>query len=219
LRQHEALGLCSPCWQRDPDRPFIRADNLITRMAEPPPWLHEFVAHLAARHCASRACTMITTLGRLLADEDPNHPQAVLDRARRPGRSMGSLARALEDFFGERRLAMPTDQAERLAGGRRRRRIDAAPVELRPVVEAFAAFMLRARERARRAGTRPRTDITIEAALSTIRDLACFLVSHRSKQDWALVDVHDIEVFLAGLPKARKRRLTVLRQFFRFARA
>jgi integrase len=30
--------------------------------------------------------------------------------------------------------------------------------------------------------------------------------------------VHDIEAFLATLPKARKRRLTVLRQFFRFAR-
>jgi len=30
--------------------------------------------------------------------------------------------------------------------------------------------------------------------------------------------VHDIEAFLATLPKARKRRLTVLRQFFRVAR-
>jgi len=55
--------------------------------------------------------------------------------------------------------------------------------------------------------------------LSTVRDLARFLAAQRGKQDWALADVHDIEAFLATLPKARKRRLTVLRQFFRFARA
>jgi site-specific recombinase XerD len=78
--------------------------------------------------------------------------------------------------------------------------------------------MLAARQRARRAGTRPRTDHTIETALATVRDLARFLAAHRGKQDWALADVHDIEAFLAVLPKARKRRLTVLRQFFRFAR-
>jgi site-specific recombinase XerD len=79
--------------------------------------------------------------------------------------------------------------------------------------------MLAARQRARRAGTRPRTDHTIETALAIVRDLARFLAADRSKQDWALADVHDIEAFLATRPKARKRRLTVLRQFFRFARA
>ena len=78
--------------------------------------------------------------------------------------------------------------------------------------------MLAARQRARRAGTRPRTDHTIETALATVRDLARFLACLRGKQDWALADVHDIEAFLATLPKARKRRLTVLRQFFRLAR-
>jgi len=68
---------------------------------------------------------MISTLGGLLTDEQPNHPQAVLDRARRPGGSIGSLARGLEDFFSEHHLALPTDQAEQLAAGRRQRRIDA----------------------------------------------------------------------------------------------
>jgi site-specific recombinase XerD len=161
---------------------------------------------------------MITALGRLLEGDQPNHPQTVLERARRPGRSMGSLARALEDYFLDRGLALPTDQAERLAGGRRQRRIDATPAPLRPAVEAFAASMLQARERARRAATRPRSDHTIETALSVLRDLARFLNAERGKQDWALVDVHDIEAFLIRLPNARKRRLTVLRQFFRFAR-
>lgn len=41
----------------------------------------------------------------------------------------------------------------------------------------------------------------------------------RGKLDWALVDVHDIEAFLAATPGSRARRLTVVRQFFRAARA
>lgn len=219
LRRHAGLGLCSPCYQRHPDLPFSRADNLIARLDQPPGWLPEFTIHLAARHCPSNACEMITTLGRLLTDEHPNLPQALLERARRPGRSMGSLARALEDFFTTRGLALPTDQAEQLAAGRRQRRIDAVPRPLRPVVAAFDAFRMQAQQRARRAGTRPRSDHTLETALAIMRDLAVFLVSRRDKEDWALVDVHDIEAFLATLPKARKRRLIVLRQFFGFARA
>ncbi|MFB8305917.1 integrase [Kitasatospora purpeofusca] len=219
MRRHAGLGLCSACWQKHPDRPFIAAENLAARLAEPVPWLGDFASHLAERHCASRACTMISTLGRLLEDEQPNHPQALLDRARRPGRSMGSLARALEGFFTQRGLALPTDQAQRLAAGRRRRRIDAAPLPLRPQVQAFAESRLRARERALKAGTLPRTDSTIEAALAIVRDLAHFLTATRNKQDWALTDVHDIEAFLATTPRARQRRLTVLRQYFRFARS
>jgi site-specific recombinase XerD len=187
-------------------------------LPQPPDWLGDFIAHLAARHGPARACTMITVLGQLLEDEHPDHPQAVLERARRPGRSMGSLARALEGFFTARGLALPTDQDERLAAGRRRRRIGAVPEPLRPAADAFGTFMLRARERALRAGTRPRADETIETALATVRDLGRFMDGDLGKRDWALVDVHDIEAFLATLPKARKRRLTVLGQFFRFAR-
>lgn len=132
---------------------------------------------------------------------------------------MGTFARALEDFFMHRGLALPTDQAERLAAGRRKRRIDAVPEPLRPAVAAFDASRMRAQDRARRAGTRPRSNHTLETALSILRDLARFLTEHRGKDDWALVDVHDIEAFLATSSKARKRRLVVLRQFFRFARS
>ncbi len=219
VRRHAGLGLCSACWQKHPDRPFITAANLQERLTDPPPWLGDFAGHLAARHCASRACTMISALGRLLEDEHPNHPQALLERARRPGRSMGSLARALEDFFAQRALALPTNHADQLAAGRRRRRIEAAPLPLRPQIQAFSDALLRARERALRAGTLPRADITIEAALAVVRDLARFLADQRGKLDWALADVHDIEAFLATRPKARQRRLTVLRQYFRFARS
>ncbi|MFC9500414.1 hypothetical protein [Streptomyces sp. NPDC056982] len=219
VRRHAGLGLCSACWQRHPDRSFVRAENLIAELAEPPDWLRDFAADLAAKHCVSRACTMITSLGRLLLDEQPNHPQALLERSRRFGRSMGALARALETFFTGHGMAMATDQAERLAAGRRQRCIDAVPETLRPAVDAFADLMMRSRERARRAGTRPRSDSTVEAALAIMRDLARFLASERGKEDWALTDVHDVEAFLAGSPKARKRRLVVLGQFFRFARS
>ncbi|MFF4309619.1 hypothetical protein [Streptomyces sp. NPDC001507] len=78
---------------------------------------------------------------------------------------------------------------------------------------------MRAQERARRAGTRPRSNHTLETALASMRDLATFLINEQPKTDWSLVDVHDIEAFLTLLPRARKRWLTVLRQFFRFARA
>jgi site-specific recombinase XerD len=210
--------LCSACWQRRPERPFVQAAHLAARLTGPPSWLDGFIAHLAAGHGPARACTIITELGRLLDDEHPHHPQNLLERARTPGRSMGSLARALEDYFTEQGLALPTDQAERLAAGRRQRRLDAVPAPLRPAVARFCKHMLAARQRSRRAGTRPRTDHTIETALATIRDLALFLASQRRKHDWALADVHDIEAFLATVPKSRKRRLTVLRQFFRFAR-
>ncbi|MFC8263877.1 tyrosine-type recombinase/integrase [Streptomyces sp. NPDC057291] len=132
---------------------------------------------------------------------------------------MGSFARALEDFFTLRSLALPTDQAERLAMGRRHRRVEAVPEPLRPAVAAFDISRMRAQDRARRAGTRPRSNHTLETALATLRDLANFLINERDKDGWSLVDVHDIEAFLAVLPRARKRRLTVLRQFFRFARS
>jgi len=217
LRRHAALGMCSLCWQKNPDRAVVRGEHLMTELAAPPVWLLDFVAFLAGRHCPSRAATMIGVLARLLADDHPNDPHAVLDRARRPGRSIGSLARGLQDFFTEQRLASPTDHPERLAAGRRQRRIDATPQSLRPAVQAFADSLLQNRQRARTAATRPRTDHTIEAALRTVRDLAVFL-THRDKADWALVDVSDIEAFIAAAPGAGKSRLTHSRQFFRFAR-
>lgn len=217
LRRHAGLGLCSRCWQRNPDRAFIRGDNLTANLPDPPHWLADFVAHVAARFNAARASGLVTELGRLLQDGQSRHPQALLERSRQPGRSMGTLARALEDFFTTARMALPTDQAERLAAGRRQRRIDEVPEPLRPAVARFAQHMLQARERALRAGTCPRSDHTVETGLAIARDLARFLTDRRGKHDWALVEVSDVEAFLATAPKSRKRRLTVLRQYFRFA--
>jgi hypothetical protein len=166
IRRHAGLGLCSACWQKHPDRPFVAAQNLADQLVSPPSWLLDFAGHLAARHCVGRACTMLSTLGRLLADEHSNHPQALLERSRRPGRSMGPLARGLEEFFTQHGLALPTDHNERLAAGRRQRRIDAVPVPLRAQVQAFSSAMLRARERALKAGTLPRATTAVPAACS-----------------------------------------------------
>ncbi len=219
VRRHAGLGMCGPCWQRDEGRAQIRGDHLLEELADPPVWLPAFVGYLADRHCPARAAAMIGLLAKLLNDENPNNPQAVLERGRRPGRSMGSLARAMQDFFVERGLALPTDQAERLAAGRRQRRIDAVPAPLRPAVQAFSTEMMKNKQRARAAATRPRSDQTIEMTLGALRDLAVFLDSHRGKSDWSLVDVHDLEAFVDALPKTRSHSISLLRQFFRFARS
>lgn len=113
---------------------------------------------------------------------------------------------------------MPTDHAQRLAEQRRQRRVDAVPAPLRPAVASYAESLLTARARARRAGTLPRSDRTIDVALAIVRDLALFLDHEQGKQDWSTIDIADIETFLNLQPNNRPRRLTVLHQFFRFAR-
>ena len=220
LRRHSGLGLCGRCWQKNPQRPFTAAASLAARLDDPPSWLGDFAGCAAAGFTPSRAAGLVSQLGRLLEDGGSGHPQALLERSRLlgRGRSPGTLARTLEAFFVTRGLALPTDQAERLAAGRRQRRIDAVPGPLRPAVEAFAATSLKARQRARRAGTRPRADSTIEHRLAAVRDLAIFLAAERGKHDWATTDVHDIEAFLATRPANRKSTLTGLRQFFAWAR-
>jgi site-specific recombinase XerD len=220
LRRHCGSGLCDRCWQKNPQRPFVAASTLAARLDDPPSWLADFAGCAAAGFTPSRAAGLISQLGRLLDDGGSRHPQALLERSRLLGRgwSPGTLARTLDTFFATRGLTLPAGQAERLAGARRQRRVDAVPGPLRPAVAAFAAACLTDRERARRAGTRPRADSTIEDRLSAVRDLAVFLTTGRGKRDWATADVHDIEAFLAVRPGNRKSRLTALRQFFAWAR-
>ena len=221
LRRHCGLGLCGRCWQKNPQRAPVAATGQAARLDDPPAWLADFAAFAAAGFAPSRAAGLVGKLGGLLADGGSRHPQALLDRAQRlgRGRSPGTLAKTLEAFFTARGMAMPADQAERQAAGRRQRRIDAVPGPLRPAAAAFAGSCLKARERARRAGTRPRADSTIEDRLAAVRDLAVFLASRRGKTDWATADVHDIEAFLGTRPRNRKSTLTGLRQFFAWARA
>ena len=75
-------------------------------------------------------------------------------------RPMGSVARALADHFTGRHLALPTDQGERLATGRRQRRIDVIPGPLRPAAAGFSEHLFAARERPAGRAPSPRTDGT-----------------------------------------------------------
>jgi site-specific recombinase XerD len=209
--------MCHRCWTRHPIRPITQAENLAAVLDDPPEWLIDFAAFAAERHCIERACVMVTAVGRLLPD-GPCQPQALLERARRPGRSAGPLARTLEEFFVAERLAFGLDQEARLALGRRQRRVKATPETLQPAVAAFADHLVRSRERARRAGTHPRADNTIEQTLALVRDLASFVVTHRAKHDWSMVEVADVEAFLSERPANHRRRLQSSRQFFRWAR-
>jgi len=218
LRRKQGDGMCNRCWSRSPTRPITQAENLLMALAEPPEWLVGFAVFAAERHCVARTCVMVSAVGRLLRDERLSQPQVLLERARRPGRSAGTLARTLEEFFVAERLAFGLDQEARLALGRRQRRVNATPEKLRPAVAAFADHLVRSRERARRAGTHPRADSTIEQTLAIVRDLACFVVTERVKQDWSTVEVADLEAFLREQPANRRRRLQSSRQFFRWAR-
>lgn len=213
------LGLCDNCWHQDPDLPFRQAARLAARLPDPPEWLDAFVAHAAARNSVGRTSRIISHLGRLLADTEPNNPQALLQRARRPGRSIGALARTLEDFFVDTHLAFPIDHEGRLAANRRQRRIDETPEPLRPAVARYADALIAGRSRARRAGTRPRADRTIVDDIAILRDLARFLTTERAKTDWASVEAADIEAFLADKPLSRPRRRGATGQFFRWAKS
>jgi site-specific recombinase XerD len=218
LRRKKGPGLCHRCWTNHPSRPITQAANLAGQLSDPPEWLVEFAEFAVERHCVARSCVMVSALGRLLTDGETQHPQALLERSRTPGRSAGALARTLEEFFVEHHLAFGLDQQARLAAGRRQRRVDGAPAPLRLAVAAFADHLIRSRERARHAGTLQRADSTIEGTIAIVRDLARFVVSERHKSDWATVDVSDLEAFLAAQPRNKRRRLSASRQFFTWAR-
>ena len=220
VRRHQALGLCTRCYQRRPGRAAVTAASLIARLGDPPGWLDEFAAHVAASYSPRWATALIASLGRLLADGGSRHPHALLERCGQAGTSppARALARVLGDFFAARGLALPPDQAAQLAAARRQRLVDAVPEPLRPAAAGFCRHLLRARECARRAGTRPRSDDTIGRLLSIIRDMAVFLAAERGKNDWATAGVHDVEAFLAARPAGRPRHLTALRQFFTWAK-
>ncbi|HEY6309344.1 MAG TPA: hypothetical protein VIY52_00845 [Streptosporangiaceae bacterium] len=176
-----AHGLCDNCWQQDPARLAGQAERLAARLDDPPAWLDGFAAHAAARHCVGRTSLMISRLGRLLAETGKTTPQAILEQASRPGRSAGTLARALKDFFTDAGLAFPDDHAARREAARRQRRIQETPQPLRQAVARYAAALTTAQQRARRAGTRPRADRTLADDLAVLPDLALFLADRQDR--------------------------------------
>ncbi|MGH3948629.1 MAG: hypothetical protein ACRDSE_05835, partial [Pseudonocardiaceae bacterium] len=196
------------------------ADKLASQMAPAPEWFTGFGVVLAQRTAPTRAVSLLHQLAELLAHTS-HTPTAVLQAAQHPAPAVGALARALEAYFVASRLALPLDTSEQGAALRRARRVAETPPVFRSLVAAFDAHQLDSRERARRAGTKPRSDRTLEINLTATRDLALFLTAHRPDvSEWTLVGVADIDAFLATFDNAgyRARQLHALQGFFRFVR-
>lgn len=216
----QAWGRCARCYQTDPAMVHRCADKLAEQLDPAPAWFTGFGVFLAQRAAPTRAVGLLHQLANLLAHTS-HTPTAVLRAARRPGPAVGALARVLEAYFLASRLALPLNTAEQGAAMRRARRVAETPSAFRPLVAQFDAHQLDSRDRARRAGTKPRSDRTLEINLTAVRDLALFLATHRPDvTEWTLVSVADVEAFLATLDNAsyRARQLHALQVFFRFAR-
>ena len=215
----QGRGRCPRCYHHDATRVPEAAERLANDMSSPPLWWNGFADYLADRMHPDRAITLL----RLLAPHlRPNAgPAGALQSAGQSDRESSALARLLRAFFVHAHLMLPGDPSGAAAQARRTRRVAEVPAGFHDIVATFDAAQLQARQRARRAGTRPRTDHTLEINLSVVRDLARFLTTSRpAVTGWQLVTRTDVEAFLATLPNPgnRTRNLHALRGFFRWAR-
>ena len=121
-------------------------------------------------------------------------------------------------FFTSQALILPGDEASRRAAARRQRYLDAVPAGLAAAVAAFNDSQLAEQDRARRAGRRQLSDITLEARLRILRDLAGHLAAAGRITSWAEVTTADLERFLAARPRSRHQDTYVLRRYFAWAR-
>ncbi len=216
LRRNTGHGLCNRCQLADPDRPFHYGAALGARLTVRPDWWDRFTGFVAARNHPGGAVALLRQLGRLL-DTDPGCPPRQL-LARCGDSARGPLSRALVAFFTGQGLAFPADDVQRRAATRRQRYLDAVPVALRPAIAEFIQLQLRERDRVQRRGARPISDITLEAKLRILRDLANHLTGSRRLAGWAEVTTADLESFLALTPQARHQQTYLLRGFFGWAK-
>ncbi|WP_204815085.1 integrase [Mycobacterium riyadhense] len=196
-------------------------EKLAAQLDPQPQWWAGFGEFLAARAAATRAISMLHRLAAALDQIPTANPTTVLAAVRNPGPAVGELARALETYFVDSGLALALDTTTQAASVRRARRIAEVPDQFRSLATTFDAHQLQSRDRARRSGTKPRSDRTLEINLAAIRDLARYLNVHRpAVTDWTLVGTGDIEAFLATITNQsyRARQLHALQSFFRFAR-
>jgi len=98
LRPHGGHGLCAACLRRRPDRPFVYAEGIRRRLADPPEFLDAFVAYVAEHFSTSRATKLLAELGPLLSREG-NDPATLVRIARTQTARGGTLARTLESFW------------------------------------------------------------------------------------------------------------------------
>jgi hypothetical protein len=212
-RQHASHGQCNRCSLADPDRPFRYAVAAARRLRQVPDWWEDLAAFAAARHHPGGAIEILREAGRLLAADPAASPAQLLDRCEPAN---GTAGRALRRFFTSRGLALPGDEEQRRAAARRRHHLDAVPAGLAAAVAAFNDSQLEERDRARRAGRHPVSDITLETRL---RDLAVHLTSARPVTGWSQVTTTDLEAFLGHSPDSNRHQKTyVLRGFFRWAK-
>src|SRR5260370_29133462 len=190
------------------------AERMAARQEHPPDWLAAFAGYLAARLSPGRGVGLRHQLPGIRGGGNGS-PAGVLAAARPAGPpARAALAGALDAFFTAARLTLPSAPAGQAAAIRRARRVAEVPAAFRGAAAAFDVSQLEARDRARRAGTRPRSDRTLEINLAAVRDLARFLTTHRARvTGWQLVTASDAEAFLAATanPGHRARQLHALR--------
>ncbi|MGH9110490.1 MAG: integrase [Acidimicrobiales bacterium] len=221
-RPHAGHGLCARCLRRRPDRPFVYAEGLRRRLADPPEFLEGFAAYVAERFSTSRATRLLAEAGRLFASHG-NDPVLIVSACRSPTARGATLARVLVAFLSETgRMphGLSGDEGRR-AELRRARRLEATPAGFLPAVERFVAAELAGRERARRLrAPLPRHQLT-EERLDAIVGLA-IAVARRAGDGcgFEVVGETDVVAFLASFsPAITRRYLTHLRRFFSFTRA
>jgi site-specific recombinase XerD len=178
------------------------------------------VAFLTQRRSTDRAVTLLRHLGLLLEATPARSPTAVLQAVSAAGAAAQPLRRVLEAFLIQDGLLLRGDQAAQAGRARRARRLAEIPGPFGALAARFDTGQQADQQRARRAGTKPRAERTLEINLVAIRDLARFLATRRPAiGGWEQVSVGDVEAFLATLqPSYRARQLAGLRAFFRYAR-
>ena len=216
-RRDAGHGLCNRCKLADPDWPFRYGASLASRLPVVPPWWQALIEYSAARYHPGGAVAILRHAGRMISADSSAGPRQIVASTTRADGTLDAAGRALTAFFTSQGLIMPGDQASRRATARRQRYLDAVPAGLAGPVAAFNDSQLTEQDRARRAGRRPLSDVTLETRLRILRDLARHLAAGQITS-WAEVSTANLEDFLASRPLSRHQDTYVLRRYFAWAR-
>jgi hypothetical protein len=217
-RPNAGHGLCNRCKLADPDWPFQYGASLAAKLPAVPPWWEALTGFAATRYHPGGAVAILRLAGRVLSADPAAGPRQIVASTSRPDGTVDGTGRALTAFFASQGLILPGDQARRRAAIRRQRYLDAIPAMLAGAVTAFNDSQLAGQDRARRAGRRLLSDITLQTRLRILRDLATHLTAGRPITSWSQVTTTDLEHFLATRPRSRHQDTYVLRRYFAWAR-
>jgi hypothetical protein len=217
-RRNAGHGLCNRCKLADPDWPFRYGASLAARLPVIPPWWQALTEFAAARYHPGGAVAILRQAGRVISADASAGPRQILAAATRADGTLDAAGRAMAAFFTSQGLIVPGDQACRRAAARRQRYLHAVPAGLAGAVAAFNDAQLAEQDRARRAGRRQLSDITLETRLRILRDLAGHLTASGPITSWSEVTTADLENFLARRPRSRHQDTYVLRRYFAWAR-